>query len=50
MKIMTRNPTRRKHLIWSRKFREETTYMSLVPRPQTVRMIYLKEKHKEKEE
>jgi len=44
MKIMAKDPVRRRHLSWSKTFREDTGHMSLVPRPQTVRTLWRKER------
>ena len=44
MSIISKNPKRIKQLSWSREFRENTQHLSVVPRPQCVRTIWLKSK------
>lgn len=50
MSIKVKDPRRTKQLEWSKRFRERTSHMSFVPRPQAVRTIYLKKKIKDDNE
>jgi hypothetical protein len=49
MSLTPKNPRRIAQLRWSKSFRSRTQYMSMVIRPQTVRMRWLIENGEEKQ-
>jgi len=40
--VVTKNPKRIKQLLWSKDFRERTQHLSIVPRPQCVRTVWVR--------